>query len=221
MKEEKEKKDEEYVEVSLMEYIKYSKPFHIVCLAIVLCLMTSGILYQQIEIMNLQSDLKEVADNANYDLDRHAKTETTDEIELKAETLMSTDWFKKNTIEEPTSKKSVFSSKKSEYYVYLYKDDCIFCKQTEAHMFEKLESMKKKNIYFADITDANDESDKDASKKKEILWAEESDEREVYTTTKDDLAISGTPTMVKVNKNKKSVTVYVGLDAIEKELGIN
>ena len=149
MKEEKQKKDEEYVEVSLMEYIKYSKPFHIVCLVVVLCLMTSGILYQQIEIMNLQSDLKEVADNANYDLDRHAKTETTDEIELKAETLMSTDWFKKNTIKKPTSKKNMFSSKKSEYYVYLYKDDCIFCKQTEAHMFEKLETMKKKRIIIS------------------------------------------------------------------------
>ena len=88
-------------------------------------------------------------------------------------------------------------------------------------MFEKLETMKKKNIYFADITDSNDESDKGTSKKKEILWEEESDEREVYTTTKDDLAISGTPTMVKVNKNKKNITVYVGLDSIEKELGIN
>ena len=88
-------------------------------------------------------------------------------------------------------------------------------------MFEKLEVIKKKNIYFADITEAKEESDKGGSKKEEILWAEESDEREVYTTTKNDLAISGTPTIIKVSKDKKDIMVYVGLDAIEGELGID
>lgn len=36
-------------------------------------------------------------------------------------------------------------------------------------MFEKLEAIKKKNIYFADITEAKEESDKGVSKKKDIF----------------------------------------------------
>ena len=162
-----------------------------------------------------------MADSVKYDLNRHSSIDSDEEIELKVDALMSTDWFKKHTIENSLDKKSIFTADNSDYYVYMYKDDCGFCKETEAHMFEKLEVIKKKNIYFADITEAKEESDKGGSKKEEILWAEESDEREVYTTTKNDLAISGTPTMIKVSKGKKDIMVCVGLDAIEGELGID
>lgn len=208
-------------DTSKIESLKRNNRLFFVGLIIVFCLMVSGLIYQQREIIILRNNLKEVADSVKYDLNRHSSIDSDEEIELKVDALMSTDWFKKHTIENSLDKKSIFTADNSDYYVYMYKDDCGFCKETEAHMFEKLEVIKKKNIYFADITEAKEESDKGGSKKEEILWAEESDEREVYTTTKNDLAISGTPTMIKVSKGKKDIMVCVGLDAIEGELGID
>lgn len=214
---EKQKNDD----TSNVESLKRNNRLFLVGLIIVFCLMASGLVYQQREIISLKDDLKEVADSVKYDLNRHSSIDSDEELELKVDALMSTDWFKKRTIENSLDKKSIFAADNSDYYVYMYKDDCGFCKETEAHMFEKLEAIKKKNIYFADITEAKEESDKWVSKKEDILWTEESDEREVYTTTKNDLAISGTPTMIKVSKGKKDIMVYVGLDAIEGELGID
>lgn len=214
---EKQKNDD----TSNVESLKRNNRLFFVGLIIVFCLMVSGLIYQQREIIILRNNLKEVADSVKYDLNRHSSIDSDEEIELKVDALMSTDWFKKHTIENSLDKKSIFAADNVDYYVYMYKDDCGFCKETEAHMFEKLETIKKKNFYFADITEAKEESDKGVSKKEDILWAEESDEREVYTTTKNDLAISGTPTMIKVSKGKKDIMVYVGLDAIEAELGID
>lgn len=214
---EKQKNDD----TSNIESLKRNNRLFFVGLIIVFCLMVSGLIYQQREIISLRDDLKEVADSVKYDLNRHSSIDSDEELELKVDALMSTDWFKKHTIENSLDKKSIFAADNADYYVYMYKDDCGFCKETESHMFEKLEAIKKKNIYFADITEAKEESDKGVSKKEDILWAEESDEREVYTTTKNDLAISGTPTMIKVSKGKKDIMVYVGLDAIEGELGID
>lgn len=214
---EKQKNDD----ASNIENLRRNNRLFLLGLIIVFCLMVSGLVYQQREIIILRNDLKEVADSVKYDLSRHSSIDSDEELELKVDALMSTDWFKKHTIENSLDKKSIFVANNSEYYVYMYKGDCDFCKETEAHMFEKLETIKKKNIYFANITEAKEESNKGASKKKDILWAEESDEREVYTTTKNDLAITGTPTMVKVSKDKKDIMVYVGLDAIEAELGID
>lgn len=214
---EKQKNDD----TSNVESLKRNNRLFLVGLIIVFCLMASGLVYQQREIISLRDDLKEVTDSVKYDLNRYSSIDSDEEIELKVDALMSTDWFKKRTIENSLDKKSIFAADNADYYVYMYKDDCGFCQETEAHMFEKLEAIKKKNIYFADITEAKEESDKGVSKKEDILWAEESDEREVYTTTKNDLAISGTPTMIKVSKGKKDIMVYVGLDAIEAELGID
>lgn len=214
---EKQKNDD----TSNVESLKRNNRLFLVGLIIVFCLMASGLVYQQREIISLRDDLKEVTDSVKYDLNRYSSIDSDEELELKVDALMSTDWFKKRKIGNSLDKKSIFAADNSDYYVYMYKDDCSFCKETEAHMFDKLEAIKKKNLYFADITKAKEESDKGVSKKKDILWAEESDEREVYTTTKNDLAISGTPTMIKVSKDKKDIMVYVGLDAIEVELGIN
>lgn len=214
---EKQKNDD----ASNVESLKRNNKLFLVGLIIVFCLMASGLVYQQREIINLRDDLKEVADSVKYDLNRHSSIDLNEELELKVDAFMSADWFKKRTIGNSLDKKSIFAADNSDYYVYMYKDDCGFCKETEAHMFENLEAIKKKNIYFADITEAKEESDKGVSKKKDIFWAEESDEREVYTTTKNDLAISGTPTMIKVSKGKKDIMVCVGLDAIEAELGID
>lgn len=148
---EKQKNDD----TSNVESLKRNNRLFLVGLIIVFCLMASGLVYQQREIISLKDDLKEVADSVKYDLNRHSSIDSDEELELKVDALMSTDWFKKRTIENSLDKKSIFAADNSDYYVYMYKDDCGFCKETEAHMFEKLEAIKKKNIYFADITEAN------------------------------------------------------------------
>lgn len=128
---EKQKNDD----TSNVESLKRNNRLFLVGLIIVFCLMSSGLVYQQREIISLKDDLKEVADSVKYDLNRHSSIDSDEELELKVDALMSTDWFKKRTIENSLDKKSIFAADNSDYYVYMYKDDCGFCKETEAHMF--------------------------------------------------------------------------------------
>lgn len=98
---EKQKNDD----TSNVESLKRNNRLFLVGLIIVFCLMASGLVYQQREIISLRNDLKEVADSVKYDLNRHSNIDSDEELELKVDALMSTDWFKKRAIENSLDKK--------------------------------------------------------------------------------------------------------------------
>lgn len=122
---EKQKNDD----TSNVESLKRNNRLFLVGLIIVFCLMASGLVYQQREIINLRNDLKEVADSVKYDLNRHSSIDLNEELELKVDALMSTDWLKKRTIGNSLDKKSIFAADNSDYYVYMYKMIVVFAKR--------------------------------------------------------------------------------------------
>lgn len=82
---EKQKNDD----ASNVESLKQNNKLFLVGLIIGFCLMASGLVYQQREIINLRDDLKEVADSVKYDLNRHSSIDSDEELELKVDVMLA------------------------------------------------------------------------------------------------------------------------------------
>lgn len=210
---------EEYVEVSLGEYLMYSKVVRF-CLVLILLLGSiGGFIWEYGQIQEVDQKVQELANYDGYDFETHARAVTSQEIANKASKFRESDWFKKRDLTDSTLKSSVFSKKDKSYYVIFYKDDCAYCNQLESKMSSNLNKLKKKNIYWSDITEAKNEDDEDSNRKKEIVWTDE-DYDEYYSTTKKEFMVSGTPTMIRITKGEKNIRVYIGVDKIVEELGV-
>jgi thioredoxin-related protein len=220
MKDIREENSEEYVEVTLGEYLMYSKAVRF-CLVLVLILgSVGGFVWEYGQIQDTNTKLNELAEYSGYDFETHSRAVSSEAIANKASKFRKTKWFKAHDLKDSTSKSTVFSQSSKSYYVIFYKEDCSYCNQLESDMSDALSKVQKKNIYWSDITDAKDETDDDAKVNKEITWTEEEYDT-TYSTKQKDFMVSGTPTMVKVTKGKKDVEVFIGTDVILNELGLS
>ena len=95
-KSKRENNNEEYVEVSLGEYLYYSKVVRFCFILIVVLGIVAGFIYQTNQIQDLNSKIEELAKYDGYDFETHSAAQTISEIETQAEQLRSTEWFKKN-----------------------------------------------------------------------------------------------------------------------------
>lgn len=219
MSRKKEELEEEYVEVSLGEYLMYSKVVRFCLVLIVILGSIGGFIWEYGRIQDVNQKVSELAEYDGYDFETHSRAVSSQEIANKASKFAESDWFKKRDLSDSTKKSTIFSQDKKSYYVIFYKDDCTYCNQLESKMSDKLNKLKSKNIYWSDITDAKDEDD-DVNTKKEIVWTD-NEYDETYSTTQKKFMVSGTPTMIKITKSEKTIDVFIGVDKILEELGID
>lgn len=212
--------DEEYVEVSLGEYLYYSKVVRFCFALIVILGIVAGFVYQANQIQDLNSKIEELAKYDGYDFETHSAAQTMSEIETRAEQLRNTDWFKKN-ITKSNLKSDVFGYKDKSYYVMFYKDDCGYCNQIESSIYKDMRRFEKSktSLYWCNVETAGDVKKKSDIKKK-ILWTDDKTDDSKYSISKDKFVISGTPTLVKISKGNKNLEVFVGADEIKKELNV-
>ena len=209
---------EEYVEVSLGEFLYYSKVVRFCCVLLVILGIIGGFVFEYQHTESVNSKLEELATFDGYDFETHTAAISTSEKEANAKLLRKSDWFKKI---DSTKKSKLFEKNKAEYYVVFYKDDCSFCNTIENDIYLSLSKVKEsgKSIYWCNIENAGD-STKAEKIKKNIQWSDEDVENVPDTVNKDEFTVSGTPTMVKVTKDSNSLSVYIGADEIESEIGL-
>lgn len=220
MSDKKQENNEEYVEVSLGEFLYYSKVVRVLVVLLVIAGIIGGFVWQNIQMQKLDDKIEELAAYDSYDFETHDRAEKTSEIDSRAESLRNSEWFK-NRITKNTKKADVFGYKDKSYYVLLYKDDCPYCNQIESKLYQNLEGFKKsgKKIYFCDVTTASDIAT-ETSIKKNLLWSSDSNDKTNYTINIDEIVIYGTPTLYKVTKGSNKVQTFVGVDDIAKELDL-
>lgn len=215
---ETEQSENEYVEVSLGEFLFYSKVVRS-CLALFVILgLACGFIFEYKHAEDINSKLEELATFDGYDFETHTAAISTSEKEANAKLLRKSDWFKKT---KSTKKSELFGKNKDEYYIVFYKIDCSFCNTVENDLYLSLNTVKEsgKSVYWCDVENAGD-STKAEKIKKSIQWSDEDVENVPDSVSKDEFTVSGTPTMVKVTKNSDTLSVYIGSDEIEAELGV-
>lgn len=160
-----------------------------------------------------QEQIEELATFNRYSLTSHKEIKTTAEINEDSTAFRGSDYFNNNKLEDNLNRSKVFNMQDDTYYVLFYMVTCSHCNELESDMFDNINTVLKKTIYYYDADVMGDDSG--------FVWASDSSDKEVYTLKKNKFELEGTPTLVKVTPNSDKVKVFVGTDAIEEELGIN
>ncbi len=173
--------------------------------------MANKIVEMQETIDKQSQQIQELASFNRYSLASHKRIKEAGEITESSTAFKNSDYFINNKLEDNLNKNKVFNITDTSYYVLFYTDTCSHCNELESDMFDSINIISNKTIYFYDANAMNDDSG--------FVW-DSANDKESYKTTKKKYKLAGTPSLVKVNPNSKKITVFVGTDAIEKELKI-
>lgn len=186
-----------------------------VAVACVLCVAyCAGFVVMNNRITDLDNKITELANANDYDLNEHEKLFSDQEKEANAAGFRSQDWVKGHTISDKVTRDELFNkiTDKGTYYVLFAQSSCPHCIDLENQLM--VNHVERKDMYFIDSSNINEDSPIPREK-----GADLSIER--YKISKDDFKLRGVPTMVKVDTKSKTLHVFLGPDAILKELGVS
>lgn len=134
---------------------------------------------------------------------------TTDYTKFESQ-LAATDYFKQHT-KTVKAPEELLNFEDKEYYIYFYQPGCSACQYTDAYLIQYIDLKGYEqigNLYFIDSSGTTNN----------WMWSSNGQKEYTENISLDNLRLQGTPTMVRIKKDK-TIDIGIGVDDCLKMLG--
>lgn len=165
------------------------------------------------KVGTLEEMVVELAQYMNYDLENHKEIKSEAVLAREASFFRESDTYRAHHLDESISVDKLFQLQEQTgedtYYILFERNECSHCIELMSDLYSGIVQMPK-NIYFIDTDNIASDSS--------IRWmAAPKLDTPRYDTDADSFELEGTPTLLKVSKDKAES--IIGIDAIREELG--